>query len=165
MPGSGPTPSIPLQLFNPGGFNMQPYGSGLGVGQATDFNGAVSGALPAVSGALAALTSGALAAAGYGSVASGLTAVTGTIGSVTNVTTQFAHFGTCPSGGGCQLPLPSGVPYPIALANYGVSGMSVFPPTVSGVIGAAASGTAYLQATGTTVLYSFFGGNQYGHSP
>lgn len=172
------TPSIPLGLLAPGEFFMNPSGAAVvQTGQNTSFNAAVSGSVAGpssgavsgliaggASGAVVGVFSGAYSAAGFASVASGLTAVTGTIGAVTNIAARTNHFSTCPSGGGAQLPLPSAVPYPIAVANFGVSGLSVFPPTVSGIIGNATSGVAYLQPTGTTTVYSFFGGNQYSHT-
>ena len=61
------------------------------------------------------------------------------------------------------VPSPASVFYPVRVANYGVSGLSVFPPNVSGIIDAGASGVAYIQATGTVVTYCFAGGNQYYH--
>ena len=144
---SGASPSRPLVLLTPGEYVMMPYGaSSAGVGQIVDFNSAAAAAS---------------AAAGIGSVASGLTAVTGTIGAVGVVPAQFSAYGMVPSGGGARLPVPGTVPYPVAIANYGASGLSVFPPTVSGQIDAAGSGVAFLQATGTVQTYYFAGGNQY----
>ena len=145
------TPTMPLGLLNPGEFIMGGPG-GLSAGANTNFAGAMSNAM-----------SGALAVAGYGTIASGLTAVTGGITGATAIITQFAEFGTVPSGAGAQLPAPSAVPYPVYVANFGVSGLSVFPPNISGSIGTAASGVASLQATGTVVPYYFAGGNQYYH--
>lgn len=159
MPGA--SPNLPLALLNPGEFLANLDGSVPGVGRGIGFANAVANQ---ASGAVAAVASGALPAAlaafGYGTMASGLTAATGGIAAATPVTTQFAAFGTVPSGAGAQLPLPSAMPYPVWVANFGVSGLSVFPPTASGQIGSAASGAAYVQATGIVTPYYFAGGNQ-----
>jgi len=154
---------MPLGLLNPGEFFANPSGStGPSTGQNTDFNSAVSGAVGgAASGAVVGAFSGAYNAAGYGSVASGLTAVTGTIGVVTAVTSRTAIFNTCPSGGGCRLPSPATVPYPVYIGSFGASGLSVFPPNSGSAIGAGSAGAASLQATGTVLPYHFAGGNQY----
>jgi hypothetical protein len=149
--GSASTPSIPLGLLNPGEFfaNLDQQS---GPGRSYNFQGA-----------MASVMSGAMGAAGYGTVASGLTAAGSGIGNATPITTQGAFFSTVASGTGGQLPPPNAVPYPVFVGNFGVSGLSVYPPTVSGIIGSGSSGVAYTQATGTVVPYYFAGGNQIYH--
>ena len=155
----GPSPSNPLGLLNPGEFFMNLGNTGgPNVGQNINFAQAV---------ATYGFQNGQTGVVAGGSTASGLTASGTTLANGYAITAQSSYFTVVPSGAAAVLPAP---PWPdqLAIGNFGVSGLSVFPPNVSGSLtgsGSAVSGVAYLQATGTTVLYSWFGGNQFGHSP